>query len=479
MRERLHKLHGHARDLLRFHIWDQDLSSMPRLHAFVFRQLRVAVIFVRGFGQGRIQLRASVLTFTTLLTLVPVLVLAITIAEAFGALGGLQSRLESFLVEYLSPGGLEGVRAWLIQFFESVHSGGFRGLSMLVLIGGVIGLFGSIEHSFNDIWGVHRGRSIFQRVSTYTTLMVFGPILIVLSLSLTASFETSSLRAWIESLSPAFGILTTAGFKLLPIFLTGLAFTLVYTVVPNVHVSLRASLPAGIVAGILWELSKMAFGLYITNATHYVTLYSSLAAIPLFLIWVYVSWLVVLFGAQLAFARDAAHDFRLEEVALDASFRERFRAAVHIALAAARSYNSGSPPPDLVDLARRLRLPLRLVHSVAEDLLDGRILHQIATRRRTKALIPARDPARITVLDVASCMVNKGTPLSYPPQAMGGPSIVDLLMIDMEGGFRERWGALGLNDLLDQQEQHRGQEILPFSTGDVARFDRRDAEGTP
>ncbi len=452
---------------------------MPRLHAFAFRQLRVAVIFVRGFGQGRIQLRASVLTYTTLLTLVPVLVLAITIAEVFGALGGLQSRLEAFLVEYLSPGGLEGVRAWLMQFFESVHSGGFRELSILVLIGGAIGLFMAIEHSFNDIWGVHRGRSIFQKVSTYTTLMVFGPILIVLSLSLTASFETSSLRAWIESLSPAFGILTTAGFKLLPVFLTGLAFTLIYTIVPNVHVSLRASLPAGIVAGVLWELSKMAFGLYITNVTHYVTLYSSLAAIPLFLIWVYVSWLVVLFGAQLAFARDAAHDFRLEEVALDASFRERFRAAIHIALASARSYSSESPPPDLADLARRLRLPLRLVHSVAEDLLDGRILHQIATRRRTKALIPARDPSRITVMDVAACMVNKGTPLPYPSQAMGGPSIVDLVISDMEEGFRERWGDLGLSDLLQQQERLRVQEILPFDAAGAASVGDIDAERRP
>jgi membrane protein len=146
------------------------------------------------------------------------------------------------------------------------------------------------------------------------------------------------------------------GGKLLPALFTGVALTLLYTVMPNARVRLRASLPAGIVAGFLWELSKFGYRWYMHRASHYGTLYGSLAAFPLFLLWIYVSWLVVLFGAQLAFARDAAHDLRLEEGASRASVWERLRVALHLALAAARNHRDGKGAPELVTLSH-LGLP--------------------------------------------------------------------------------------------------------------------------
>lgn len=465
MRARAKILWERLLHLLQIRIWDQDITRMPRLQGFAFRQLRVGVIFVKGFAQGRIQLRASAMTFTTLLTLGPVLVIALSVFQAFGALHGLEEQLESFLIDNLSPGSQESVRAWLYKFFDSVRQGAFRGLSILVLVGGVLGLLGSLEQAFNDIWGVHRGRSIFQRFSTYTTLMVFGPILVGLSLSFTATVQAWTWRSWIESFSPGFLQLSVIVARFLPALLTGLALTLLYTVMPNVKVNLRASLPAGIMAGILWEFSKWGYGAYLKTTSHYGTLYGSLAAVPLFLIWVYVSWLVVLFGAQMAFARDAAHDFRLEEEAPRASQRERLRAAVHLALATARNYRDDLGPPDLVSLTHRLRLPLRLVRNVAETLVDGGILHLIANERQDSGLVPARSPERITLYDILFCLANRGTS-STDLKPSGGPdAVVDTLLADLDDCVKERWGVLTLSEVLEEQDLRQNQELLPFPLG--------------
>jgi membrane protein len=467
---RIQHLRRSVRDFLNTRIWDQDVSTLPWWRAFLIRQLRIAVIFAKGFGPGRIQLRASAMTYTSLLTMGPVLVIGLSVFSAFGGLSGLESKLEEFLIDNLSPGSQQQVRVWLYTFFEGVRSGAFRSLSVLVFLGAVLGLLGSLEQAFNDIWGVHRGRSLFQRLPTYTTLVVLGPILVGVSLSITAALETSALRVFFESRLPILQSVSHIVFKLVPILFTGLALTMLYTIMPNVRVRLRASLPAGLVAGVIWEVTKILYTGYMRRASHYGTLYGSLAAVPLFLIWVWVSWLVVLFGAQLAFARDAAQDWRREEEAVHASTRERLRVALHLALATARSYFAGSHPPELVALSRQLRQPLRLVRAAAEELVDGGILHQLASTRQETSLVPARSPELITVYDVLSCVIDRG----IAPGTAEAPSIVEDFLSDLDDGWRERWGNVSLKDLLEEQDQRAGQGVLPFPVKDLHFRPRRD-----
>ncbi len=476
MWERIQNDWRRINELLRTRIWEPDLAAVSRLQRWAFRQLRVGVIFATGLAKGKIQLRASAMTFTTLLTLGPVLVLALSIFRSVGALQGVESQLERYLIDQLSPGNQEQARSWLVKFFAAVDQGAFRELSVVVLVGAVLGLLGSIEQAFNDVWGVHRGRSLFQRFSTYTTLMVFSPILIGLSLSVTASAETAALNTWLVTRSPMLEILLRIGLRLGPTLLTGLAFTLLYTIMPNVRVSLRASLPAGLVAAVLWEALKFGYGAYMRNASHYGTLYGSLAAVPFFLIWVYVSWLVVLFGAQLAFARDAAQDFRLEMGAMAAGLQERLRAGMHIALDAVRCYRDEQRPPNLVHLSRRLRLPLRLVMNIAETLVDGGVLHQLSSDRREMLLVPARSPERISVYDLYTCVAGNraardaeapGSPpadRTEPKAVDADPAIgtVESLLGDVDRTMRETWENRSLLDLLDAQTRQHGQEVIPF-----------------
>jgi membrane protein len=473
MKQRMVILWKRLTELLQTRIWEPDIAVVSRLQRWGYRQLRVGVIFVGGLARGKIQLRASAMTFTSLLTLGPVLVLTLSVFRMFGALEGVRSQLERLLLDYLSPGAQEQVRAWLVKFFEAVDSGAFRELSLLVLLGAVVGLLGSLETAFNDIWGVHRGRSIFSRIPVYITLIFFAPILIALSLSVTASLQTSALRTWLDMFAPTWEALLQIGLRFGPVLLTGLAFALLYTVLPNVRVSLRASLPAGLIAGFIWEGLKIGYGAYMRQASHYGTLYGSLAAVPFFLIWVYVSWLVVLFGAQLAFARDAAQDFRQEMWAPSAGLRDRFRAAMHVALDVARRYRDEQPPPDLIELAQRTRLPLRLVRTVAESLVEGSLLHTVSSDRRELLLVPARAPERITVYDVFSCLAGNlgaGTPSDAEATEAAAsaetPTPIDGLADDLDRSIRERWGGRSLIDVLDEVARSRQPEIFPFSAPD-------------
>jgi membrane protein len=441
--------------------------------------MRTGVIVIRGCTRGRIALRASAMTYTTLLTLIPLLVLAFSIIRALGGFAEIEMRLQAFILDVIDPGRQDQVRDWMLNIFQSARSGAFNGFSIILLLLGGLGLLGSVEGAFNDIWGVHRGRSLFQRFSTYTTLIVFGPLLIGLSLSMTASFQTSDLWDRAVTSVPIMSWFLSLSLKLIPILITSIAFTILYMVMPNVRVRIRAALPAGLAAGIIWEITKWGYGLYLENATHLGALYGSLTAIPLFLLWVYLSWLVVLFGAHLAFAQEAADDIRIEEGATAASLGDRLRAGLHIMMAAGACHRAGMAPPDVAGLARWLGLPLRLMRSAAETLIEGGLLHQVASDPRDWALVPARDLHRIRLMDIWVCFVEarKGengpgvVPPTSPSIRKGSPwAEVEKLLDNMLQRLESTWGGMTLAEILqnlpkesaEQLQQEPGTRVYPF-----------------
>jgi membrane protein len=452
-----------VREFFRHRIWEQDLSRLPWIEAFALRQLRVGIIVAKGCTRGGLALRASAMTFTTLVTLVPLLAIVFSVVRAFGGLSDLEPRLENFVYQNLMPGVQTQIRDWLENFFGDVRGGAFSGLTLIFLLGGALGLLTSIEGAFNDIWGVHRGRSLFSRFSTYTTLVVFGPILVGLSLSMTATLQSSSLLQELIVRSPGLAVLTNYGFKLLPILLTGIALTLLYTFMPNVHVRVRTALPAGMVAAVLWEISKIGYTAYLKNTSHYATLYGSLAAFPLFLLWVYLSWLVVLFGAHLTFAQESADDIREEEMASRVNQTERIRMALHLTLEAARNYKNGVTPPGMVEISRRLGLPLRLVREVAEVLIAGGILSTVIHGRAEGGLVPGRPPEKITVYQVVRCLLNRGhVPLRIRLRAASAAGIVDQILGEMDAGLQSNWANVTLEDCLVREATLHEQDVLPF-----------------
>ena len=432
-----------TRRFLQDQVWEQELSGRPWIEAFALRQLRVGIIVVKGITSGNLALRASAMTYTTLLSLVPLLVVAFTVFRAFGGLPNLESKVETWMLENIMPVHQEAMEAWIGGLLEDIKGGAFSGISVLLLAGGVLGLLSSIESAFNDIWGVHRGRSFFQRLSTYTTLIVSSPILIGVSLSLTASLQSSTLlRGWLDFFPNGDRLLTLL-FQFLPVVLTGIALTLLYTIMPHVKVRIRAALPAGLAAAVIWEISKIGFATYLKSATHYNAIYGPLAALPLFFLWVFISWAVVLFGAQLTFAQDAVDDIREEELAGTVSLRERIRVALHLVFEACRRYREERPAPELVEISRSLSLPLRLVRQVAEILTDGGIVDVVQTPK-DGGISPARSPERITVYEVVACIVDKG----HVPRSGRRDLGVDQILDQVDATLRDRWSDVTIEDCI-------------------------------
>jgi len=388
-------------------LWEEDLKDERGFRGFLYRQLRVMVVIGRSLPRGQIPLRASAMTIATLLALLPGIVLVFSLLGAFGGLENLTAALQRFILDNLVTARQEDVSSFLARYFDGARA--FQGIGLLFLLGGVFGLLATTEDAFNHIWGIKRGRGLSQRLTTYTTIAVLGPFLAGLSLTMTASLQNANALRQLEAWGPAG--LTGFLFGLLPVLITIFGLTLLYWIMPNAKVGIGSALVGGITAGLLWEISKWGFGLYLSTATNYRTLYGPLVAIPLLFLWIQLSWTIVLFGALLTFAREAADDFQLEEGAVSASFRERLKAAVRCMTAIAAAHVRGEAAPDVKRLSQTLRIPVRLVRAAVGDLLAGGILHEVIRDRARGegGLVPARNLQSLSVFDVVACMQNSGT----------------------------------------------------------------------
>jgi membrane protein len=214
---------------------------------------------------------------------------------------------------------------------------------------------------------------------------------------------------------------------------------------PHVKVRIRAALPAGLAAAVIWEISKIGFATYLKSATHYNLIYGPLAALPLFFLWVFISWAVVLFGAQLTFAQDAVDDIREEELAGTVSLRERIRVALHLVFESCRRYREEKPAPELVEISHSLSLPLRLVRQVADVLTDGGLIYVVQSPKEG-GIAPARAPERITIYEIVACLVDRG----HVPRAGRRDRDVDHILDQIGDSLQDRWGEISVEECLSQ-----------------------------
>jgi len=367
------------------------------------------MVVVRSIPRGQIPLRASAMTLTSLLALAPTIVLIFTLIRAFGGIEGLEAQLKEFIINNLVANVQDQVAQYITGFLEGVNSGAFQGLSFTVMLFAVWGLMGAIENAFNQIWGIKRGRSLPQRLTTYTTIAVLSPFLIGLSLTMTASAQNADIFLRLQASAQVGGFLHIL-FGLVPLLVTILGLTALYMIMPNTRVGFVSALSSGLVAGVILEISKWGYGLYLSSRTMYTTLYGSLTAIPLLFLWIQFSWIIVLFGALLTFSREAADDFGLEEGAVTASQNNRLRAALRCMIAISRCHAKGEKAPNVAQLATQLHISVRLARASIGELIAGGLLHEIIIGDKGEGgLVPAKDVQSLTVYDVVNCLRTVGT----------------------------------------------------------------------
>lgn len=345
-------------------------------------------------------LRASSLAFQTVLSIVPLLAVMFGIAKGFG----LESVLESVLQDEFRD--QQEVINYFIQFgyklLEQTRGGLVAGIGTIVLLFTIMRMFANIENSLNFMWGVKEGRPLARKASDYLALILICPILIVASSSLTVFFTTKLSQITISGQIPEqFGPLVLHIIPLIPYIMTTILFTMVYIIIPYTKVKWTSSLLAGLCAGCAYQILQATYISLQIQVSSAGAIYGSFAAIPLFMTWLYLSWVIFLVGAQIV----VIHQERLWDRRFMAPYRtltlfERRLAYLSCVKAAVDAYERQTPV-SVRQIAYFLGLPERLVNELVEELVAAKILLKTAKDdTQTFSIVPAISPENLKMLDV-------------------------------------------------------------------------------
>lgn len=279
-------------------IWGVDLRALAWPRRAAVKAVRVAHNLAVELAEGDLTLRAMSLVYTTLLSLVPLLAVSFSMLKAFGV----HNQIEPLLLNFLAPLGEKGVEftARIIDFVENVKVGVLGSLGLAMLIYTVVSLVQKIEGAFNFIWRIDRPRRFVRRFSDYMSVILIGPVLVVSALGVTATLMGTDVVQSVVAIEPI-GSLVRFASRLLPYVLMCAAFTFIYIFMPNTKVNFTSALAGGLIAGTLWQSGGWFFASFVASSGKYTAIYSGFAIIVIFMIWLYLSWLIVLLGAQIAY----------------------------------------------------------------------------------------------------------------------------------------------------------------------------------
>jgi membrane protein len=392
-------------------IWRLHLKNYPRKKSFFIRQLRIIVLAVRGFAEDKCKFRASALTFFSLLSIVPVIAMMFGIAKGFG----LQEKVEAQILEKLGQiEGQEKVAERIIEFsnslLEKAEGEYIAGIGVVLLLWAVIKLLSNIENSFNDIWGIKKPRTIGRKFSDYLSMMLICPILLVMASSATVIVSTQiHLLVQKLPLHSAIISLILTSLRLLPFCTIWIIFTFVFIFMPNTKVNWRSGILGGIVAGTMFQLVQSLYIHFQVGVTSYNKVYGSFAALPLFLIWLQISWLVVLFGAELSFAHQNVDTYEFEPDCLSVSHRYKRKLSLLITHLLVKNFCSCRRPLYASEISQKLEIPVRLVRQILFELAECRILSEVGKEADKEiAYQPACDANVLTVKYVIDALESRG-----------------------------------------------------------------------
>jgi membrane protein len=403
---------SHIKDTLRRLVLETDPATLTGAKATGVRILRLTYGVGRDLATGQLTLRAMSLVYTTLLSLVPLLAFSFSVLKGFGV----HNQMEPLLTGLLGPLGEKGavLTTQVIGFVENMNVRvlGAMGLGLLVFT--VVSLMQKIEEALNFVWRIKRRRSLGQRFSGYLSVVLVGPLLMFSAMGVTASLMNSNVMQKIVSLEPL-GTLVHAAARGVPYLLVTAAFAFVYVFIPNTKVRTRAALIGGLVAGILWETVGWGFGAFVVSSTQYTAIYSTFAILVMFMIWLFVSWLILLVGASVAFY--IQHPTSLMSGGTGPLMgRMRERMALSIMVLIGRDYLERGAHWSTDELCQQLGIHLDGVEELVDTLSHHGLL--LADGSEPPRHLPARDLDAIHVTDVLEAVRTTGDhPLSSEPVA--------------------------------------------------------------
>lgn len=380
---------------------------------------RLVQALLCDISDGGLDLRATSLVYTTLLSLAPLLAVSFSVLKAFGA----HNQMQPFLLRMLDPLGPEApdIAERIIGFVNNLEVGvlGFTGFALLFWT--VLSLLQKIEDTFNQIWRVRQARSLRQRFADYLSVLLVGPVLVFSALGMTASMANHRVVQQIISLEP-FGTLYLLLGMVLPILFMIGAFTFLYLFIPNTRVSFRAALAGGIAAGLAWRLAGWLFGTFVAGSTQYAAIYSSFAILIVFMIWLYVNWLILLLGTDIAFYVQHPRQLRAErrDIVLGPGLSRRVGLLAMYLLG--ERFHRGESPWTLSELVARLDLPGQSVEGILDTLRRAGLVLPVDAQQT--AWLPAREPCVLTVGEILATLDREPEgSYAYDCPALAEPSV--------------------------------------------------------
>ncbi|MEQ9618590.1 MAG: YihY/virulence factor BrkB family protein [Deltaproteobacteria bacterium] len=424
-------------------LWRIDTASLNRSRSTLVNFIRLVYVTFREYTENELTLRAMSLVYTTLLSLVPLLAFSISILKAFGVV---DNQLEPFLANFLQPLGEKGIEITtrIMEFIGKINFGVLGVVGLIMLIYTSISVIKKIEDSLNVIWKIKKGRSLARRFSDYIATLLIGPVLMFAALGLTASLTSNTVVNKILAVEPLGTIVFIVG-KIMPFVIIFLVFTFIYVIIPNTKVNYKSAAIGGAIAAVAWHAASWIFTISVASSTKYAAIYSSLAVLIIFMIWLYLNWLILLIGAQISFCYQNLKFLTVKKEVFTLSTKLKEKLSLIIMHQVGYNFYFDLQRWSLDSLTEHLRLPHDPVEEAVDELANNKLI--IETGDDPPCLVPARAIEKITLKEIIdSTRTNYQTDV-VEKKYLSMPE-VDLISGKVDNAINQALGDLTLKDLI-------------------------------
>lgn len=393
-----------VKKLLTKDLWSLEPSSLSKARRRGLHFLRVCALVFKGFREDHCPLHAAALTFISVMALVPFLVILFAIAKGVGLERGSEILLQKTAD---MPEAFQQAITNIITTVESASAGAIGGIGGVIFMWVAIKMLSNIEETFNLVWGVKTPRTLIEKIKNYIVIMVLAPILMIIATSSQPVIMGFASR--LEWMGP----LLKLGLQLVPIITMALAFSMVYVFLPNTKVKFSAAFTGALVAALLSVIFQFAIIKLGVGVSKYNKIYGALAAIPFFLFWVQMSWMILLMGAEVAFSTQNAGTYAREQLAVTPSARARLCLAIALMKRITEKFESTDAPFDTKAYGIDNRIPIRLINDVIDTLSKAGLVAESSDHPDCYTLL--RDPRNITARNIIDTILDDGA----APAALG------------------------------------------------------------
>ena len=425
-------------------VWSDKYEKLGKPGELFARLLRYLYGMLRDVGSNELTFRAMSLVYTTLLSIVPLLAVSFALAKGLGMVEKLRELFAHSFTQ-LGPDG-NRIAENILQMVDRIDGKAIGAIGVIFFLWTAVSMVQKIEASFNYVWYVSKPRSFARRFTEYLIVLLMAPLVMGSAFSMIASLNSNRFVGYLETL-PGFAHLFLFVGKSLPYLMIITVFTLLYYSMPNTQVKFRSALVGGIAGGILWATVSVIFTTFIATSFRTFAVYASFGVGVVTLIWLYMNWLVLLLGAQLAFYHQNPTFLRIgrQEPRLSNGMRERI--AINIMTAVGHAFRSSDLHVTLKDIGALLSIPTMALAPIADALEAGGLLSQTETEH----LIPGRDMSRISLREVVDVVRVLGETGSYRDPTW--EKHVNALGKDLDSAIYDVLGDRTVDDFVDEMEQ--------------------------